>query len=51
MAVIDQRDLAYLGICIRQDTNSAAGLDVAIPSTKLGAIRVKLERTFIGGLR
>src|SRR6185369_1651325 len=51
MAVIDQRHRAYLGICIRHDTNSAAGLDVAVPSTKLGAIRVKLERTFSGSLR
>ena len=43
-AVIDQRHHAYLGICIRHDTNNTAGLDIAIRSTKLGAIGVKLER-------
>src|SRR5512132_1805328 len=50
-AVIDQRHRAYLGICIRHDTNNTAGLDIAIPSTKLGAIGVKLECAFISGLR
>ena len=51
IAVIDQRHRAYLGICIRHDTNSTAGLDIAIPSTKLGAIGVKLGCAFISGLR
>src|SRR4030095_12662143 len=50
-AVIDQRHRAYLGICIRHDTNSAEGLDIAIRSMKLGAIGVKLECAFISGLR
>src|SRR4029450_11987605 len=50
-AVIDQRHRAYLGICIRHDTNNTPGLDIAIPSTKLGAIGVKLVCAFISGLR
>src|SRR4030095_15243277 len=32
------------------DTNRTAGLDVAIPSTKLGAVGVKVEFEFISGL-
>jgi hypothetical protein len=50
-AVIDQRYRAYLGICVRHDTNGAAGFNVTIPSTKLGAIGMKLGCTFISGLR
>jgi hypothetical protein len=43
VAMIDQRQGAYLGICIRHYTDNTPGLDIAIPSTKLGAIGVKLE--------
>ena len=43
IAVIDQRHRAYLGICIRHNTNNTVGLHIAIPSTKLGVIGVKLE--------
>ena len=49
-AMIDQRHRAQLRICIRHHTNGTAGLDVAIPSTKLGAVSVKLEFRVIGGL-
>jgi hypothetical protein len=47
-AVIDERHRAYLSICIRHDENVTAGLDVAIPSTKLGAVGVKVELRFCG---
>jgi N-terminal domain of reverse transcriptase len=46
-AVIDERHHAYLGICIRHDTHGTAGLDVAIPSTELHAVGVKLDFRFI----
>jgi hypothetical protein len=48
--VIDQRHRSYLCICIRHDTNGAARLDVAIPSTKFGAVGVEVEFGFIRGL-
>jgi hypothetical protein len=43
VGVIDQSYRADFGICIRHDTNNTPGLDIAIPSTKFGAIGVKLE--------
>jgi hypothetical protein len=46
-AVIDERHRAYLGICIRHDTHSIASLDVAITSTELRAVGVKLGFRFI----
>jgi hypothetical protein len=44
VAMIDQRHLADLGICVRHYTNNTPRFDIAIPSTKLGAIGMKLER-------
>jgi hypothetical protein len=43
VTVIDQCHCAYLGICVRCYTNNAPRIDIAIRSTKLGAIGVKLE--------
>jgi hypothetical protein len=49
-AVIDERDEAYLGICVRHNTNGTASFDLAIPSLKHSAVGVKLGFVFIGGL-
>ena len=45
VAMIDQRHRADLGICVRHYTNNTPRFDIAVPSTKLGAIGVKLECT------
>ena len=46
-AMIDERHHAQLGICIRHDTHGTAGLDLAILSTELRAVGVKLDFRFI----
>jgi hypothetical protein len=43
VAMIDQRHRADLGICIRHYTNNTPRFDIAIPSTKLRTIGMKLE--------
>jgi hypothetical protein len=47
-AAIDDSHRAQLAICLRSDTNRPAGLNVAIPASKLRPIRVKFNFVFIG---
>ena len=49
-AMIDERHHAYFSVGIRHDSDGTARLDIAIPSPELGAVGVKLESGFIGGL-
>ena len=49
-AMIDERHRAYFSVGIRHDSDGTARLDIAIPSPELGAVGVKLESGFIGGL-
>src|SRR5688572_7513938 len=48
-AVIGQRQRAYLGIQLRDDTDGTAGLDVPMPPAEVGAVGLKIEYSFVRG--